>query len=419
MGIFGSKINFTLFKSSILYSIAEGASKGGFQILLLIIASFIANDVYLVLMLLLGLEALMKMVYVTFYGNVLYKLIDLFPSKSILNVFFVISLLQLGIFIILLLLFNQYIFAYYSYDNQIVFILLAANAFIANLSVYYSVILQLQERHSEAVKYRSLPFFIGFVVALGGVMVLEDKVLGFFLGKFLGFLFFYIIFLARKITFSSFSLRLIKPVLKEMKGRVSYSFFIAIMGWLSSLGFMYVAKLWNTDDDLVILGYIINVYNVLFLFGYGINQVYSPRVKDLIVRNNYVKANRLKWNILVLYFLISLLMFVGLAAINSLVPLQTLFNGKLENISDILSVGYFSIFIFLANSFNWVVSPFYFSLDKFRQYFYLTAVSLILAFVGFYLGCFVAILNIGIGYAVFYFIKNLIPFVFSLKTEMT
>ncbi len=361
-------------------------------------------------MLLLGLEALLKMMYVTFYGNVLYKLIDIFPSKSIFNVVFVVSVAQLFLFIVLLFLFREYLFDYYNYPKTWIFFILSGNAFVANLSVYYSVILQLEEKHSEAVKYRSIPFFLGFVGALIGVFVAEDKVLGFFLGKFVGFQLFFLIFLTNKLSYSSFKLKIIRPIFSEMKGRVVYSFFIAIMGWLSSLGFMYVAKIWNTDEDLVTLGYIINLYSVLFLFGYGINQVYSPRIKDFIGSNNFSGALKLKRNILALYIAITLLMFASLYAVNQLIPFETMLNGRFSNVGDILSVGYYSIIIFIANAFNWIVSPFYFSMDRFRQYFYYTAVSLILAFGGFYLGCFVALLNIGIGYAIFYLIKNLIPF---------
>src|SRR5690554_5876337 len=220
---------YSLVKGSLMYSFAEGVSKGGFQILLLIIASYIDSKVYLILMLLLGLESLLKMLYLSHYPNLLYKIIDLFPSHDVFSVTTLVSFFQFIIYCGFLLLARGSLSGYYEYASTTVYLSLALNAYLANQFVYYSVLLQLKGIHKQAVKFRSIPFLFSFVTALIGFYFFSDKVAGFFLGKTIGFLIFSWIFFSRSLLRTWVSISVFKDVFSAIVSRVPYSFSIALM----------------------------------------------------------------------------------------------------------------------------------------------------------------------------------------------
>lgn len=404
-------VSFGQLKDSMLYTIAEGASKGGFHLLLLLIAIFIESEIYLLLILLLGLEALFKLLFVSFFGNVLYKLIDLFSSRNIFTSVLLLSFLQFVLYSLLIVIFREQLSRYYGYYKYIVFIIICANAFISNLFVYYSTLLQLRGLHSSAIKSRSIPFFLSFVTALIGFSLIDDKVLGFFLGKFLGFLGFFLVFFVKKLVFNFKMFLALGPIINAMGIRTLYSFMVAFLGWLSSLGFMYIAKIWSSNQDLVKLGYIITFYNVLFLFGYGINQVYSPKIKSLITTSGIHAAFKIKTKTLNVFILISAVLLIFVFVGNLIFPYVSIFYDNFQNLDDILSVGYLSVFIFMANALNWIVTPFFFSLDRFKYYFILVSIGYVFAFISYFLSINMFMLDVGLGYVVFYFVKNLFPFI--------
>lgn len=356
------------FLTSVSYTIFEGLSKGGTHLLLLAVATLISKDLYLRLLLLVSAEALMTMALISYYTDVLFSFKKNRSDKFLPSVVD-ISIIQYILFIGLYFIFKKTIDDYYKYDLTYVFFLIIGNGFFTNIIKYYSVSYQLMLDHKQAIFYKSIPFFLSFVCCLVVFFLSDDKILGFFLGKFIGLLLFYIYILIKtkhhRLFFTSN-----KIYSHSFFQRAKYSFAIALVGWLAGLGFVNISNLFSQDKTQVLaLALIFNISSVLQLFSNGINQVYVPKLKT-IAKDSLTKAKKYSTKILSVFFLITLFFTI-------IFLIAILFNNfiirYLPNLAILLTGKFYIMIIpfnFLLNSLQWVYAPYLIVLDEYK--FYLT-----------------------------------------------
>ncbi|MEO9571762.1 MAG: hypothetical protein ABJH82_11905 [Polaribacter sp.] len=220
------------------------------------------------------------------------------------------------------------------------------------LTNYYKLI----EEHNKALLIQFL-YFISFIVIITAVFIFENKILAFFLGKSVGLILMLILVKIFKLDIIKF-----KPIyldLEEWK-KIINLFSVSVLGWLSGLGFMNLAKLYADPENLVTIGYILNIWNFFLLISTGINSVYNPLIKKYILQDKFIKAKASKNNVLLIYIAVSFLVLCAYYAIN--------FTGILESYSkvdEVYSVLPYTILIFLISAFYYVIHPFYLANDKF------------------------------------------------------
>lgn len=353
--------------TSIYYTLFEGLSRGGNQLLLIFVASFLSKTLYFNLMLLVSLESLLTMFFLSYYVDVLYSYKE-HRVKSLFSAFIDFSFLQLLLFISLFYLFRSDISTFYNYDLTLLILPILGNGFISNVLSNISVAAQIQLNHKKALLYKSLPFFFSFIICLVFFILLEDKIFAFFFGRFLGlFLFFIFIIFNDKLisTLFKFNLRVFLSLFK----RIKYSFIIAMISWLFGLGFLNFAKLYTTDkDSLALLAMMISLFAVLQLLANGVNQVYVPNLKKYMsnsvtaafnyskrVSKDYVKIGVFLACIIGVIYLVKGLL---ISIFPSLQPL--IFESLL-----------FVIILFFVNIFQWIATPFFMISNKYKTLFWL------------------------------------------------
>lgn len=354
------KLNLT----SLYYTFFEGLSKGGSHVLLIAIAAFISEDIYIKIMVLISFEALITMMYVSYYADVLYSFKKK-RNKEFLTVVYDVSIIQILIFILLYVVFKNSFDNYFNYQGMSLFIVIFLNGLFSNIIRFYSVCFQLEIKHKQALIYKSLPFFLSFLFCLILFYMLEDKILGFFLGKCVGLSLFFSYIFYKNNDFRNIFQSKFHHFLSLIK-RVKFSFAIAIFGWLAGLGFLNFAKIASTNsEEILLVGLIFNIYSILQLFANGINQVYVPHLKQLSLsdrnaQKNYTAKTHYIYILLTLFFVF----------VFSLIILfkQTII--KFLPISDVLLDGniFLLALIFFINSFQWVSTPYLMILDKYKNY---------------------------------------------------
>lgn len=351
---------------SLYYTIFEALSKGGSQILLIIIASLISKELYLTIMLLISFEALITMLYLSYYADILYSFRKNRSKQAIANALDT-SLIQYTIFIIIFLIFKEQINAYFNYNLNTLIFLILGNGLISNIVRFYSVSFQIELKHYKAIKFKSIPFFSSFILSLFLFFLMQDKVLAFFLGKFIGMLIFFIY-----VLISEKGYKLIFTSNKYYFGltfkRAKYSFVIALLGWGANLGFLNFAKIYSSStSQVVLLGLLLNLFTLLLLFSNGINQVYVPELKQklsfsLSAGETYSKKVH---NV---YIMLSILFAV---LVTIVLLFKEYFMELIPNVKDIFSGGYLYLtaLLFFINSFHWVAAPYLMIMDKYKNYF--------------------------------------------------
>ncbi|XPS39420.1 hypothetical protein ACN2C3_07115 [Aliarcobacter butzleri] len=264
-----------------LYIISEGISRGVPQLVLIVLAFLMAKEDFAILILLYGLESLIVLLLPSNYVEVLYKMQNNKNKIKISNNIFTINLI-ITIFILLLyMLFKTKLSSFYNYDYYIVFISIIISAFINSFMRFYRVQLQLLLNHAMAIKNMLYSFSFANLFMILFLFIFDDKIFAFFTGKSLGFIiyFTYLIY-SEKIKFSISKLSLI-----YFATRVKYLFLFAIYSWLFGYGFVYLIKIIGTSNDVANIGYIITFSMPFLLLANGINQVYNPKVKKLLLLN--------------------------------------------------------------------------------------------------------------------------------------
>lgn len=355
------RINFV----SLYYTIFEGLAKGGSYLLLIFIASFIDKDLYVKLMLLISLESLLTMFFISYYNDVLYsyknnKVVKLFSTFSTISYF------QFFTYLLFYYLFSDYINNYYSYDLKYIIFFMLGNGFISNFVSNISVAAQIHLDHKKALLYKSVPFFLSFIFCLSSFIFFEDKVFAFFFGKFFGLLIFYVIIFFREKLYLNF-LRFDKLLFSSLFKRIKFSFIIAMLSWASGLGFLNFMKLFSDESSsIAIVAMTLNLFTVLQLLSNGINQVYVPQLKHLLTFN-IVKAKAYSKKTMFIYFKVTALLLVG-------VGISFILKDFIINLTTLDPIVFSSIFLvvvlFFINIFQWIATPYLIILNKYKHLFF-------------------------------------------------
>lgn len=345
---------------------SEGLSKGSSYLLLLFIGTFLDDELYLKLFLLLSLEIIITMLYVSYYSEIMfsYNIREKNFKKDFFGASYLFSIIQLILYVSLYVLFFRNIFKnFYNYDNVWIVIIILINGFIVNIIRLYAVYFQLIGNHNKAVIFRSLPFALASLASILFFYFGNDKILSFFLGKFIGlFLFFIIIIYIEKriVIISTKTLSVLKGIIKKSK----YSFLLAILSWLSGMGFPNVVKSIDSQQALQI-GYIVNVFSLLQFFSYGINQVYVANLKNSYEQsiNSAIKLtqkyHKIYIGITMIILLVDLMFYF--------IPFKGILN--LGNIDKWITIFPYAVVIFFLNTFHWVSTPYYYIKGNFKQLF--------------------------------------------------
>lgn len=349
------------FLKSFKYIIVSGASKGFNYLLLLYLAIGDYTDQYIIILLLLSLEQILSLLLPLNNSNIIYSKsiskYELITNKLISN-----SLILVFIYIILLIVFKDVVYNYFETNNLLIFISIIVNVLINSYLVYLTNYYKLVEKHQTALLIQAL-LLISFASILVSVFILENKVIAFFVGKSIGLVLILIIISFLSLNLSKYSFALLN--IKELK-KMSNLLSVSVLGWVSGLGFMNIVKVYAASDELLKVGYILNICNVFLLISIGVNSVYNPLIKKYLIQNNVKKALRIKTNTLLIYLSIVVLSFIIYFMI------YNVFSIKIEKA---LSVVPYAILIFLFSAFQSVVHPFYLITDRFKNFNYINILS--------------------------------------------
>jgi O-antigen/teichoic acid export membrane protein len=386
-------------KYSILYMIFEGLSKGGNHVLLLFIASIIDPSIYLTIMLLISFETLLPIFVISSYNEVLYSIKDKFEKKNIFSTVMTVTTVMSVFYLISVIILKTYLYEYFSYDNLFVYIAIAVNIFFFVYFRFISIFYQLEENHSWAIYLKSLPFFLSFVGVLFGVLLFEDKVFGFFMGKLAGYCVAFLIFTMRNQIFS-LNFHIDIKFLEQYIKRTKFLVLLGVFGWLSGYGFLNIIKYFGTEEETIMLGYMLNFYMVLLLIGNGINQVYNSRLR-VIFKNDIHESIKFSIKTILIYWFISFIIFL----------LTLIFMQYFLTYSYSIALAQILFFIL---SFYYVSNVYIYLFDKYKVYTYLSISVDAIIFVGIFLSNLYFDINIYIFYMLLMLSRALLSSVITI-----
>ena len=291
--------------NSLKYIAVSGASKGFNYLILLYFAIGIYSDQYVTILLLLSFEQLISLSLPLNNSSIIYSK-EILNYGLITNKLITSSLLLMLFYIFVFLLIHNSIYSYFGINNYLVFISIVvsvlANAYLVYLTNYYKLI----EKHNTALLLQFL-FFISFISIVISIFFIENKIVAFFVGKAIGLSLILIISKILSLNFAKFKLSIL--TINEFK-KIGNLFSVSVLGWVSGLGFMNLAKVYASSEDLITIGYILNVWNVFLLISTGVNAVYHPLIKKYVLENNISKAISVKNKTLIIYLLIASFCFL-------------------------------------------------------------------------------------------------------------
>jgi len=344
--------------------VVSGASKGLNYVLLLYLAVGQYSEQYIAILLLFSLEQILSLVLPLNQSNIIYSK-SISDYKLITNKLISSSLIIVVFFVLVFFALKQYIYNYFNVHEGIVFfslfISMTINSYLTYLTNYYKLV----EEHGKALLVQGL-LMISFLSILLHIIFVEDKVVAFFLGKALGLLFVFL--LVKFLHLTKFKYKIDFLSFNDIK-QVLNLFSVSALGWVSGLGFMNLAKIYSSPNQLVEIGYILNIFNVFLLISIGVNSIYGPLIKKHLTKNELNSVVKIKTQTLVIYLLIaSLLMLFYVVLIN----LGFDFSNKVE---QVLSVIPYALLLFIFNVFHWIAQPFYMVNNKFNSYNYINIFS--------------------------------------------
>ncbi|MBU2949622.1 hypothetical protein KO493_02795 [Tamlana agarivorans] len=346
------------FVNSLKYIIVSGASKGFNYVVLLYLAIGAFSEQYVAILLLLSLEQLLSLLLPLNNSHIIYSK-TITTYEFITNKLISSSLIVLIIYVLLFFLTKQIAYAYFEVKTLIVYLCLFTsmiiNAYMAYLTNYYKLI----EEHDKALLIQAL-LFISFVSIIISIIFIDNKIIAFFVGKAGGLLI--ALLLVKILKLNKFKFKFVVLTLDEFKKMINL-FSISVLGWVSGLGFMNLAKIYSTSEELVKVGYIINLCNVFLLISIGINSIYNPLIKKYFLAGDYKNTIGTRIKTLFIYLSIAGMAFLVFLLLNNVFPFDWNLKAK-----DILLVFPFTIVIFIFNSFQSVAQPFYMINEKFKTY---------------------------------------------------
>lgn len=400
--MFKNSSNFII---SLKYILVSGASKGFNYILLFYLAIGIYSEQYITILLLLSLEQILSLLLPLNHSSLIYSK-SITNYKLITNKMTTNSMVMVLFFVISYALFNSQISDYYDVDNITVFISIFVsmliNSYLVHLTNYYKII----DNHRKALIVQVL-FLTSFFSIIILMLILENVIVAFFLGKAIGLIL--ILIILKNSNLLAFGFKISFLNIDELK-KVFNLFSVSALGWLSQLGFLNLSKLYSTPDELVKIGYILNIYGVFLLLSIGINSIYAPLIKKHLQEENVNKAIRIKSKTLMIYLLVAFVIYI-LAIILSNMDFS--FNDK---VSVIISIIPYSIVILVFNAFNWSVQPFYLINDKFKTYNIINIISYILWGLFVVFSMFLEYKNFVVFLLSIHFIKSAFAFFYAKKT---
>ena len=353
-------------KYSILYMIFEGLSKGGNHVLLLFVASTIDPSIYLTIMLLISFETLLPIFVITNYNEVLYSIKDRFDKEKVFSTIMTLTTLMSLVYMIGILIIKSYLYKYFEYNNLVVYLIISFNIFFFVFFRFISVFYQLEEKHSQAIYLKSLPFFLSFIGVLCGVLLFEDKIAGFFIGKLLGYIVAFVIFLAKNKIFR-LDFKIDKDFLIQYINRAKFLILLGVFGWLSGYGFLNFGKVFSTPQDTIKFGYMLNIFMLYLMIANGINQIYAPKIRglfDIDIKSAYLFSKK----VAAIYLGISLVSLLLYKAIIIYIDQNYMILNL--NIKHIIAMFPYSVLIFYISSFKYISDVYIYLQDIYKDFVY-------------------------------------------------
>ncbi|WP_428741980.1 hypothetical protein [Tenacibaculum sp.] len=349
-------------KDTLLYIFFEGLSKGGNTLIFLLSATILSKDEYVNLLLLFSLEGLFIILSPLYYTDVLYKLRDEYSFSRIKDNTFKIVLIYGLLLFLVFFLFQNPIKEFYNVDN---FVVIVSIIFIVIFRLTFqiqSVNYQISEDHNNAIKNKAYPFLSSFVLGLFFFIFFNDKILGFFLGRFTGFLLMFMLSSRRFII--EFNLNFDYNFLLDFIKRAVNLIVIGLGGWFLGYGMLNILKEFYSQEINFNVGLMLNLWSILLLVANGINGVYFPAFRKEYL-NNKAGVKVLFNKVLYLYLFVLLVILILFLFFKDLTTIN--FFGYSVAVNSYLNIIPFVLLIFLAQIFQYVSMPYYIVQDEFKK----------------------------------------------------
>lgn len=268
-------------KNIMKYMGVETISRGIPQLILLYLMITLNINEFSIFILIYAMESFIVLFLPTNYVESLYAKTKFNISSIISNIIIVTFIITI-LLLLFLLLFKDIIFSFFNYDCLIIYISILFSTFFNSFFRFKRVLLQLDFLHDEAINLMFKSFFVSNLFSIIFLIFIDDKIFAFFVGKSIGFFLFGIYYLLKQKIKLSLDLDLIKYFMITNK----YLFFYAIFSWLLGYGFLYIAKIISTAEEVALIGYIIVLSMPFLLISNAINQLYIPKIKKMILNNN-------------------------------------------------------------------------------------------------------------------------------------
>ena len=350
------------FKTSFLYIIFEGLSRGGNSLIFLFAASLLVKTDYINLLALFSLEGLFVIFSPLYYSEVLYKVRDKYNSITVNNSVFLLTIIYLCVLSLIILFFSNFLTNYYS-SPLFIFILIAFNSSARIIFQNKSVNNQVDEHHKNAIQDKALPFFASFIFGLIGFLSFEDKIAGFFIGRSIG----YFLVIALYFTNIKNNIRITLDIdvsfLRDYFSRTSLLILRGIATWFLGYGILNLLKGWYPVDTNHQIGLILNIWNVFLLIANGINAIYLPAFRKAFLKLDK-SENRIYRKITAGYFSILL------------VSVFVFFVFKIDYLQKVISFlsleSYYNqipyvLMIYMAQIFQYISMPYFLVYDRFKM----------------------------------------------------
>lgn len=348
--------------TSLSYIFFEGLSKGGNTLIFLVSASILSSSEYVNFLALYSLEGLFIIFSPLYYTDVLYKIRDSYSSRIVDNNISFISTLYFSILLIIVVLFQNFLTSFYN-SSLWIFLFIVLNTVFRILFQNKSVNHQVDEDHSNAIKDKAFPFFVSFILGLALFYYMEDKILGFFAGRAMGYSLVFIYYEMFNNNNISFKPKINIDFLKNYGSRVAFLVLNGFAAWFLGYGVLNILKLWYPDSINQQVGIILNLWSVFLMLSNGINSVYIPAFRKKYLESIesalmlYKKIKNVY--ISILFSLILFYFFTKITAIRDL-----LFTFGLFRYTDMIP---YVIGIFAAQILQYICLPYYLVNDKFKE----------------------------------------------------
>jgi len=337
-----------------LYIISEAISRGIPQLILVVLAIVVSKEDFGVFILIYGLESLIVLLLPSNYVEILYTLQKNSNQIRICNSIFTINFI-VSIFIFLVyIIFEEKLNHFYGYNNGLVFGFIIVSAFVTSFMRFYRVQLQISLDHTAAIKNMLYSFGLSNLFIVLFLLVFDDKVFAFFVGKALGL----ILYALHLIYDKKLKFYISKSIYVYFMLRIKYLFLFAVYSWVFGYGFIYIVRAVGTPEDVANIGYVVTFSTPFLLLANGINQMYNPRLKQLL-SISFLKGFLFSKKVMFLY-----------VAISAAIILVSYFIGFIDfdilnKYSDAILI---SAIIFGLSTYKYVYEVYLYIYDLFKHY---------------------------------------------------